>query len=354
MIKILAPVNNPEEVERIIDAGASEIYCGVLPEDWLRSYGNIASTNRREWKTANLKSFSSLKKTVDKAHKKNTPVYLAMNGLYSQGQYPLLLKQAKEAETIGVDALIVADLGLLLTLKKEKSALKVHISTGGTAFNSQTVKFYEDLGVSRIILPRHLNVEEIAGIIRDCPSMDFEVFILNSGCKNIDGFCTFQHGVNEILHGKTWDLPKKLNFDRHLLKAIRILPACISRNMKIDFFGVDSACLLSYKVGFHQAEGLSKAGMRRVLKNVSSCFGIVSGIDTCGACRLPYFKKIGVKAVKIVGRNYSTGKKTADVSFLKMILDRLENDSVNDDYIKKTFKRVYGMKCKEFCYYPEK
>ena len=130
-MRILAPVNNPQEVERIIQAGAREIYCGVMSAEWRKSYSNVASSNRREWKTANLSNFNDLRKVVNIAHSKNTPVYLALNALYTSKQYPLLFEQIEQSREIGVDALIVADLGIILTLKRKKIDLDIHISTGG-------------------------------------------------------------------------------------------------------------------------------------------------------------------------------------------------------------------------------
>ena len=357
-MKILAPVNNPKEAEKIIRAGADEIYCGVLPHNWTGKYTNIASSNRREWKAANLNDFQELREVVDIAHSNNTPAYLTLNALYTQKQYPLVFEQIEQSQKAKVDALIVADLGLLLSLKRKKPELDIHISTGGTTFNSQTAKFYEELGASRIVLPRHLKIDEIREIVSSCPSLKFETFILNSGCKNIDVFCTFQHGVNEILHGQLWNLPKKLNIDRHLLNLIRRLPKKLTQGLRAGIFGIDSPCLLNYGISLaYGSIGIDNRQRRSVLNNISSGFNLLSGVDTCGACRLAEFKKMGVYGVKIVGRNYSTEKKVRDVRFIKAILSYLEIKPPDNkrltSVVKKTFKQIYKMDCRELCYYPD-
>lgn len=357
-MKILAPVNSPKEVKRIIQAGADEIYCGVLPSNWKTRYTNIASANRREWETANLSSFYDLKEVVNIAHSSNVAVYLALNALYTEKQYPQVFEQIEQSKKVGVDALIVADLGLLLSLRREKIDLDIHISTGGTTFNSQTSKFYEELGASRINLPRHLQIQEMAKIIRSCPSLKFEAFILNSGCKNIDGFCTFQHGVNEILHRQVWNLPKRLNFDRHLLNMIRRLPTRLARRIKGDIFGIDSACLINYDVSFASNSIVpNKRRGRFILENISSGFNLLSGVDTCGVCRLAELKCIGIYGVKIVGRNYSTSKKVSDVKFLKTVLSYTENRNSGREEIYSTvkdiFRRIYKQDCRNLCYYPD-
>ena len=357
-MKIIAPVNTPKEVEEIVKAGADEIYCGVLSRGWLTRYTNVASPNRREWGAANLNGFEELKEVVDAAHRHHVRVFLTLNALYTEKQYPLIYEQIEEARKSNVDALIVADLGLLLTLKKQKIGLEIHISTGGTTFNSQTAKFYEELGASRIVLPRHLQIQEMREMVKSCPSLKFEAFILNSGCKNIDGFCTFQHGVNEVLHRNIWNVPKKMNFDRHFLNAIRCLPEKIAQNVKGDMFGVDSACLLNYEVSFvNNSMNINTEKKRVILKNIASSFNFLSGVDTCGACRLAELEEIGVYGIKIVGRNYSTSKKTKDIRFLKAILssmrERVFEKKDFKRYAKDVFKGIYKVDCGELCYYPD-
>lgn len=356
-MKILAPINSLKDVKGVIDAGADEIFCGVLSHDWLQRYTNVASLNRREWKAANLSSFSELQKIVEIAHDNNILINLALNALYTKKQYSLIFEQIEQFISAGVDALIVADLGLLLSLKKRKIDIGIHISTGGTTFNSQTAKFYEEFGISRIILPRHLQIQEIERITKNCPGIKFEAFILNSGCKNIDGFCTFQHGVNEIIHPKAWDLPKRLNFDRHLLNIIRRLPPKLSRNIKAGVFGIDSACLLNYDVSFDVAANVGKKTSKKILNNISSNFNLLSGVDACGACRLSELKNAGIYAVKIVGRNYSTEKKIQDTRFIKTVLTHIEEHNLTRNefmvFTRNAFRQVYKMKCAHLCYYPD-
>lgn len=356
-MKILAPVNNLKEVEPLITAGADEFYCGVMPLDWRKRYTNIASLNRREWATANLTGYAQLREIVDKAHLHKVRVNLALNALYTEGQYPLLLECVQEAQKIKIDAFIVADLGLLLTLKKMATGVELHISTGATTFNTETARFYQELGAQRIIFPRHLRIDEMRQIASDCPDIAFEAFVLNSGCKNIDGFCTFHHGVNETLYGRLWNLPKKLNFDRIFLNMVRRLPRKLASSLKADMFGVDSACLLNYRVSCSNATtengGASKT---RAVRTVASSFNFLSGVDTCGACALMALNQIGVHGVKIVGRNYSTDKKVKDVTFLKAVLSFLEGQETSREAfvskVKNEYKKIYSFSCEELCYYP--
>ncbi|MCK4916618.1 MAG: U32 family peptidase [Candidatus Omnitrophica bacterium] len=354
MIKVLAPINRPEEVEQIIKAGADELYCGVLPENWKQRYSNIASPNRREWTSANLSNFGQLREIVKTAHSYGVPVYFAVNAFFTEQQYPLIMSHITEAKAAGVDALIVADIGLMLNIKEANLDINIHISNCGTAFNSETVEFYRDLGASRIVLPRQLMIDEIDDIAFFAHDIELEVFILNSGCKNIDGFCTFHHGVNEVYHPFFWNLFKKLNFDRYFLKFLRKLPGSISSKIKANIVGVDSACLLNYKI-FNISEGVGGKVSDLSDKVCREGFNLLSGADTCGACDLYRLNKIDVKSVKIVGRNYSTSKKVSDVEFVKKSLLLLVQDQLmsKDDYKMKVvqmYKEIYGMACNNYCY----
>lgn len=353
-MKILAPVNKSGEVEKIIKAGADEIYCGVLPDSWMKRYTNVASPNRREWTSANLSDFDELKRVVDIVHTYHIPVYLAMNAFYTDQQYPLVLQQIEQAKRIGVDAFIIGDLGLILLLKKINLNISFHISNTGTTFNSQTIKFYKELGASRIILPRQLSIDEIAELVDSENDIEFEVFIMNSGCKNIDGFCTFHHGVNEILHPGIWNLFKKLGFDHYLLELVRRAPFGLSGRIKGEIFGIDSACLLNYKISLI-SDKPSPKDLPSAIKAISSGFNLLSGADPCGACDLYRLKKIGVDSIKIVGRNYPTFKKVKDVKFLKKLLLWLEqNPHIPEEEFKvnskSRYRSLYKANCNNLCY----
>lgn len=356
-MKILAPINNPKEVKIIIQAGADELYCGVNPLQWSKKYTNVASSNRREWSAANLSSFNHLKQVVEIAHKDNIPVYLTLNALYTDEQYPLIEKFLEQVYRFKIGALIVTDLGLLLKLKQMQTDIKLCISTGGTTFNNLAVEFYKSLGAKRIILPRHLTVEEIGDITSSNPDMEFEVFIMNSGCKNIDGFCTFHHGVKERLHSYKWNLPKKLNFDRQLLKLVQFLPNSFRDKIYNVPFGIDSACLLNYKIDMlDKDKNLSSKEKKLLSGKIKRAFSLQYGIDSCGGCALVELIHMNVSGVKIVGRNYSTKKKLKDIKFIKTVLGMINTGEYTSTeklrlQIKKIYKKIYHIPCRELCYY---
>jgi putative protease len=319
-MNILSPVNKKEEVEQLIKAGANELYCGVLSLEWKKRYTNTGCINRREWASCNFSNFRDLKETVDMAHSYNTPVFLTMNSpFYTTNQYPLILKEIKEAVGIGIDAFIITDVGLLLELKRNKINTNLHISSGATVFNSNTINFYKKLGASRIILPRHLTLGEIKELSVNKPDMDLEVFIFNDGCFNIDGFCTAQHGISE-------EYEKAV-----LLCRLPYKTSILFDNDKKDF----------------RKERTIRSRISNLTANLTM---------ECGACALYNFKKYGIASIKIIGRGKPTEKKVKDVSFFKQLLGYLEKDITKEEFVEKAkilYQRMYKGRCHfGMCYYP--
>lgn len=359
-MKLVAPINKIKEVLPIIEAGADALYCGVLPLAWYKKYTNVASINRTERIRSNLKNFDELKQIVKIAHSYNTPVSLALNGIYTKDQYPLLYRQVKKAIDSKVDAFIVADMGLLLTLSKMDVDVAIHISTGGTTFNSETAKFYQDLGATRIIIPRHMKLAEIKQLIQGFHSIESEVFILNAGCSYVTGFCTFQHGIEEVKYRILWNIAEKLRLGHTTLNILRRLPKRVVNfiNAKTDLMGTIGACMLNYRIsvipeeiGYEQTAELIK---RRVSP---SYFDLFYGIDTCGACALYELSKMKINNVKIVGRGHPTSKKINDTKFLHAALEYLNTQNPSRKefklYVRKKYQDIYNIKCRELCYYPE-
>lgn len=356
MIRILSPVCNAEDTVAVIDAGATEVYCGVMTEDWQKRFTNVGSPNRREWRVSSMRGYNELAAVAAAAHVRGARVFLALNALYTAGQYDAVRDQVRSALDAGVDALIVADLGLLLALRDFGWTRDIHISTGGTSFNRETVAFYRDLGACRVILPRQNRISEIAAIKSAHPGFEVEVFILNRGCKNIDGFCTFHHGINEIQRGWWWNIPKKLHADHYVLNALKRMPPGLRNKLsRTRLVSSDSACFLPY-----ESRIVSEAGPQAVAalrKNLNDNFNLFNGYDTCGACALWDFDRAGICSVKIVGRSNPIEKKLKDVRFLKTCLDRLAgNPTDRGEYLafaRQTYNSVYGFDCNQWCYYPE-
>jgi len=356
-MRIIAPVNTVEEVGPILDAGADEIYCGVLPPIWSDRYSHVAAVNRSERVRSSLKDYTELRRVVSRAHARGVEVRLTLNGLYTSAQYPLVEEQIERSEDAGVDALIVADVGLLLRLRELDVGLAVHVSTGGTTFNSRTARFFRDLGASRIILPRHMRLGEIARALRGFEGVESEVFILNGGCRHVTGLCTFQHGLEEARHFEAWGLAEKLNLGYRTLGVMRRMPrsAVNALDERAGLFGVIAPCMSNFEVISDIEEGPDDLAERLGKRTRSDHFDLFYQIDTCGACALPDFAELGVDAIKIVGRGHETRKKVKDVAFLRRAREHLQQERPSrEDYIhwvRHLYRRIYRVGCRDLCYF---
>ena len=342
MLKITTPFREKEEVFPLIEAGADELYCGYLSPEWVKKY--TALEFERKGGRSNFTDFKELEKAVSLAHKKNIPVFLVLNGLYVKEQYPLLLKIVNQLEPINLDGYIVADIGLLLTLRKKGFKQQIHISTGGTVFNSEAVSFYKNLGASRIILDRQTSIESMRALSCDHPDIDFEVFILNTLCVYIDGFCTFLHTYGR---DQVEDISRKDWKGNHRL----YISSAYDPEAQAD------ACRLKYS-----SQTYDSAGRRLDTNNIQPTFfkRLADGVE-CGACALYDISRTKVKSVKIVGRQIDPKVRLQGTRFIRSVLDILENNrEINKrDFIHKVqrlYQKRFGYKkrCKgNNCYHPE-
>ena len=327
-LKILSPLDSPDEVERLAGAGADEFYCGVLDEEWYTRYP-IISINRRPAGKGHFKKFCDLKDAVDRAHRLRISVYVALNEhYYSAAQYPLILKYIEHIIDAGADALIISDYGLMVYVHENFGGIPVHVSTGGAVFNWKAAEFYcEEFGVTNITLPRHLTVGEIAGIVSRGPRVATTVFVLNSRCVNVDGYCTFQHG----------------------LAGREVLP--MFRN----------ACMLPFNVTVWQ-DGQTEPvqgprGTACVVARQKIWEQVHVDDHPCGACALYEFNDIGIDSLKIVGRGNATERKLKDIRFLRTLIDFLAAAHPSQADFRQCaqtlYRETYARPCRRhLCYYP--
>lgn len=343
MPKITAPFREKKEVESLIEAGADELYCGYLSPAWVNRYTDLEF--ERKGSASNFNDLEELREAVGAAHKRNIPVFLTVNGLYVNSQYPLLLKIVKQLEEVDFDAFIVADLGLLLTLRKIGTRKEIHISTGGTAFNSKAVDFYRGLGASRIILDRQITIEAMKALSGSHPDIDFEAFILNTLCVFIDGFCTFLHSYGGNTAGGI--IQKRRKKDERLQIITAYDPEVQS-----------DACRLKFSVQAVNPKSDKIINTRYIrpafYKQLVDC-------AECGACALYDIARMRVKSVKIVGRQGSPEFRLKSTKFIRSALDILgESENIKrQEFIhqvqglyRRTFK--YKNRCiGNNCYHPE-
>lgn len=298
-MRIVAPVNAPEEVAPLVREGAEELYCGIVPAAWTDRFGPVVPLNRRDPGRANLSDFARLRALVAGAHAHGCPVYLTLNAqIYTSDQLPLVLETAAEAlDGTGVDGLIVADPGVIRALTRWRPSVRLHLSSLASAQNIEAVRFFRDLGVRRVILPRQVGLGEVAGIVAAVPDVEVEVFILNDGCIYEEGHCSTTHGIGPICLTE-WEYEfRPLGERGPFTPAER---AALKDNAR------------DYRAFILQQEAFGP---------LATPGGFPAG--PCGLCAIPDLFESGVQALKVVGREAETGRKVMSVRVVRSVLDHL-------------------------------
>jgi len=168
--------------------------------------------NRRPIPLANLPDIEALKQAVTLVHQRGGRISLTLDTLtFTPSQHPFLQRTVADMGRAGVDTLIVSDLGLLLWIRENYPQIRIHLSTTASVFNREAIGLFADLGVKRVILPRHLSLKEISRIAAGSP-VELEVFIFGQRCINDDGQCTWEHGIDNFTGGHG-SVGCYLNFD---------------------------------------------------------------------------------------------------------------------------------------------
>lgn len=174
--ELLAPAGDMEKLNSALDYGADAVYLGG------ESFGlRKASKNF---------SMEDLSLAVQTAHEKGKKVYVTLNIIPHDRDMIDLEDYVRQLQKNGTDAVIVADLGVLSVVRRTAPNLEVHISTQASVTNTETVKFYYDMGVRRIVLARELSLEEIRTMRDHLPEdMEIECFVHGAMCISYSGRC---------------------------------------------------------------------------------------------------------------------------------------------------------------------
>ena len=176
MLELLAPAGSQEALVAAVQNGANAVYLG---------FGDF---NARR----NAKNFSEeeVAAAVSYCHLRGVKVFLTLNTLLTDRELPGAAELAAQASDMGIDAVLVQDLGVLRMLKQAVPDLPVHASTQMSVHTLDGVKLCADLGISRVVLARELGWREIEHICLHSP-VEIEVFGHGALCMCYSGQCFF-------------------------------------------------------------------------------------------------------------------------------------------------------------------
>ena len=173
-IELLAPAGSYEALVAAVQNGANAIYLG----------GNEFSARA----FATNFDHDELKKALRYCHLRNVKVYVTVNTLYEDNQFAKLKDYLLFLSSINVDALIIQDIGLMAYVKKYFPNFEIHMSTQASIYSLEAVKYFEKIGVERVVLARENSLQEIKNICNHT-NLDIEVFVHGALCMSYSGQC---------------------------------------------------------------------------------------------------------------------------------------------------------------------
>ncbi|EXU78680.1 protease [Comamonas aquatica DA1877] len=157
------------------DFGADAVYAGQ-PRYSLRARNN-------EFR------MEQIAQGIQEAHQRGKKFFLTSNVIAHNDKIRTYLRDIEPIIALKPDALIMADPGLIMMVKEKWPEAVIHLSVQANTTNYATVKFWQKMGVERIILSRELSLDEIEKIRQECPDMEIEVFVHGALCIAYSGRC---------------------------------------------------------------------------------------------------------------------------------------------------------------------
>ena len=143
-----------------------------------------------------VKDFNVLKKTINAIHENGSRALLTMNIFPRNSDIKVFESVTEQIADTNPDAIIFSDPGTYNVLRKYFPNVHMHLSTQTSTLNYESIKFWRDLGVKRIVLARELHIDEIKEIKEKVPEMELEVFIHGAMCMSYSGRCLLGDYMN--------------------------------------------------------------------------------------------------------------------------------------------------------------
>jgi len=176
-VELVCPAGNYQSLVKAVDNGANAVYIGLKNE-----------TNARHFAGLNF-SEKQITKGIDYAHRKACKVYCAINTFPRQHSWQRWQNSVDQAIDLGIDTLIVADIGVLDYTSRNYPDFPVHLSVQASSTNLESLNFYhQNFGIRRAVLPRVLSLAQVEKLAKSAP-VEIEVFGFGSLCIMAEGRC---------------------------------------------------------------------------------------------------------------------------------------------------------------------
>ena len=273
--EILSPAGNLEKMRAAILYGADAVYLAGEVFGMRAAADNFTS--------------EELVEAVAYAHERGVRVYLTVNTMPRENEYPLLEKYLESLREIPVDALIIADLGVLMLARKILPEVEIHISTQACSVSSADCRAWHSLGAKRVVLSRELSLEEIKEIRRNIPEeLEIECFVHGSMCVSYSGRCLLSN---------------------HLVSRDANRGMCAQ------------PCRWNYTARAYEITEEKRPECSMPIEEIGGETFIMSSRDTCTIEHIPELVEAGINSFKIEGRMKSAYYTAVVTNTYRMALD---------------------------------
>ena len=234
-------------------------------------------------------SLEELRGAVEYAHERSVKVYLTVNTMPREDEYELLKKYFNDLKGIAVDALIIADIGVLMLAREILPEVEIHISTQANSVSSADCLAWYKLGARRVVLARELTLREIKAIRANIPEeLEIECFIHGSMCISYSGRC--------LLSG-------------------HIVARDANRGMCAQ------PCRWNYTIRGYEIAEEKRPEAAMPVEEINGETFIMASRDTCTIEHIPELIEAGINSFKIEGRMKSAYYTAVVTNTYKMALD---------------------------------
>jgi len=298
-VELVCPAGNLPSLKAAIDNGADCIYLGFRDGTNARNFPGLGFDD------------TELQKGIDYAHASNRKVFVAINTYPRPDQWEKWCAAVDKSARYDVDALILADPGLMRYSSNLYPDLRLHLSVQGSATSPEAIEFFSrHFGIKRVVLPRVLSLAQVQQVIRRT-DVEIEVFGFGSLCVMVEGRCALSsyvtgkspnsNGVCSPAHAVRWETtPKGLNS--------RLNNVLIDKYSADEPTGYPTICKGRYQVEGHTYYAIEEPTSLNVLDI------------------LPRLYDAGVAAIKVEGRQRSPAYVAQVTQVLRTAMDSCAAD----------------------------
>jgi len=310
-MQLVCPAGSLPALKAAVDNGADAVYIGFKDDTNARHFSGLNFNDRKAFKA------------LQYARARGVKIYVAINTYPQPKGWQRWQYAVDMAAELQVDALIIADMGVLNYAAEQHPQMARHLSVQGSCTNAEALKFYHrEFGIRRAVLPRVLSLDQVEYVAEQSPE-DLEVFGFGSLCIMAEGRCHLSSYVTDQSPNKSGVCsPAKdvrwTQTEEHL--ESRLNNILIDRYHAAETAGYPTLC----KGRFAVAENIFHALEEPVSLNT---------LDL-----IPQLSRIGIKAIKLEGRQRSPAYVAQVVSVWRQALDSFianpENFSPNPEWLK--------------------